>query len=84
MKDEYTLTVNVDGQDIEYTVNLGDFTPYADAISPVSLSPVLESELTIQLNADYTEELDAEDFRAELNLVSEITQGHWVFNYQTA
>lgn len=64
-------------------MSLGVFTQYANTISPTSVSPVLRSDLVIQLDDSYTGNFDTESFRAELNLISEITTGHWAFDYDT-
>jgi len=44
----------------------------------VNVSPVLPSDLVIQLETSYEpDSFEVEDFAAELNLISEITRGHW-------
>jgi len=83
IKEEYDLTISFNEQTVETTVSLGTYTQYANTISPTSVSPVLRSDLLIQLDDTFTGELAVEHFRAELNLVSEITTGHWAFDYET-
>jgi hypothetical protein len=43
---------------------------------------VLEANITVQLSDAYDIQLEAADFAAELILVSESTQGHYVFDYE--
>ena len=79
----YVLTVSVNDKSETFTVTVSEHTVYAESITPVSLSPVLTTELTIQLSSAYPNDpaLQVSDFAAELNLVSEPTQGHWIFDY---
>jgi hypothetical protein len=76
---DYTLTVAVNGKTATISVSLSESTAYAQSISPVSLSPVLSGELVIQLSSAYPDSanMKVSDFAAELNLLSEPTQGHW-------
>jgi hypothetical protein len=80
---DYVLTVSVNDKSETFSVTVAEHTTYAESISPVSLSPVLSTELTIQLSSAYPNDpaLKPSDFAAELNLVSEPTQGHWIFDY---
>jgi hypothetical protein len=41
-----------------------------DSISPTYVSPVLETELEVQLSYDYNYGMDVTDFRAEIRLLS--------------
>jgi hypothetical protein len=81
---DYVLTVSVNDKSETFTVSASEHSTYAESISPVSLSPVLTTELTIQLSSEYPNvpALKVSDFAAELNLVSEPTQGHWIFDYE--
>jgi hypothetical protein len=81
---DYVLTVSVNDKSETFSVSVSEHTTYAESISPVSLSPVLSTDLTIQLSSEYPNvpALKPSDFAAELNLVSEPTQGHWIFDYE--
>jgi hypothetical protein len=85
-EDEQDLVVMVNDKTTTYSTTLvfAESLVYADGIiTSTSLSPVLRNEIVIELTADYptVPALKREDFAAELNLVSEITQGHWWFDF---
>ena len=83
LKTDYSLKVTANGVSEKIYVTLSNPPTYANSISPNNVSPVLESELTIQLS-DYPHDLVQDDFKAELNLVSEPSTGHWIWFSETS
>jgi hypothetical protein len=84
LKTNYDLKVQVNDKEETFEVTLGEHIVYATQLNtPTSMSPVLEGEITIQLSEEYPNDpaLHVNHFAAELNLVSEITQGHWQFDF---
>ena len=85
-EDEQDLVVVVNDKTTTYETGLvfAESLVLADGIiTSSSLSPVLWNTIVIQLSADYpiVPALKREDFAAELNLVSEVTEGHWWFDF---
>ena len=85
---EVTVMVNDKEETFETTLVFAESVVYAESLigassNVLSLSPVLRNDIVIQLSADYPVDpaLKREDFAAELNLESEITQGHWWFDF---
>jgi hypothetical protein len=85
-EDPSDVVVMVNDKTTTYTTTFAfaESYVYATGINTASsLSPVLRNDIVIQLDALYPTdpELKREDFAAELNLESEITEGHWWFNF---
>ena len=78
------LQVDVGEESSAQAVEVENTKGHTSGISPTSMSPVLDTELTIKLDDDFDEDFNVKNFEAEYQVISEKKpRGHWVFNYDT-
>ena len=82
-KYDVKVDVNSETQTLSDSIEMSLKTSSVVSISPAYVSPVLESELVVQLISDYAGSMTVSNFRAEIILVSEQTEGNWIWDGET-